>query len=227
MSALRAAGTWRRYAAWSLDAACVAALALPWAWPRMQVAAHALAAAFAELSERLAQRLGDALETGAAPAALAPALLADPALHVAAARAQAALGGLLLAPLGAYALLALAWHAGFQAGRWQASPAQRALGLWVARPDGARAGWLRLAARQLVAGLSWASLNLGHALALLPPHRTLHDLVTGTAVFDATGGARLPPWARAWIALQALGLLLGGAWLLARYLAWLQAIARA
>jgi uncharacterized RDD family membrane protein YckC len=224
MSGRRVAGVWRRYAAWSLDFACVMALALPLAWARMREAARALHASFVSLSDLLAQRLGDALGAMPDPATLAARLLADPAVHAAAAAMQSALVSLLLIPLAAYALLALAWHAGFQATRWQASPGQRALGLWVARADGPRAGWPRLAARQCAAALSWLSLNLGHALALLPPHRALHDVLSGTSVFDASGTRGLPPWARGWIALQALALLLGVGWLLARYVGMLQAM---
>ena len=225
MSGARVAGVWRRYAAWSLDAACVAALALPLAWPKMREALSALHASFLALSDLLMQRLGDAFGAPPDPAALATRLLADPAVRAAAEAMQAALAWLLLAPLLAYAALALAWHVGFQATRGQASPGQRALGLWVARADGSRAGWPRLVLRQLATALSWLTLNLGHALALLPPHRALHDVLSGTSVFEGADSPRLPGWARAWIALQALAVLLAGAWLLARYVALLRMVA--
>lgn len=225
MSGARVAGVWRRYAAWSLDGACVMVLALPLAWPQMRAARRALDASFVQLSDLLVQRLGDALGTVPDAGALAARLLADPAVRAAAETMQAALARLLLAPLLAYAVVALGWHVGFQATRWRASPGQRALGLWVARADGARAAWPRLALRQLAAALSWLTLNLGHALALLPPHRVLHDVLSGTSVFDASGSPRLPAWARAWIALQALALLLACAWLLARYVAVLRLVA--
>jgi uncharacterized RDD family membrane protein YckC len=225
MSGARVAGVWRRYAAWSLDAACLALLALPLAWPRMRAALSALHASFLALSDLLMQRLGDAFGAPMDPAALATRLLADPAVRAAAEAMQAALAWLLLAPLLAYAALALAWHVGFQATRGQASPGQRALGLWVARADGTRAGWPRLVLRQLATTLSWLTLNLGHALALLPPHRALHDVLSGTSVFEGADAPRLPGWARAWIGLQALAVLLAGAWLLARYVALLRLVA--
>ncbi|MGN6514126.1 MAG: RDD family protein, partial [Lysobacteraceae bacterium] len=141
----RPAGAARRYAAWSLDFAVVATLSLLLAWPRVQAAAQALAAAFAALTTRLGQQLGDVLLQGGDPAQRAPVLLHDPGVLAAAAAMQSALLGLCTPPLLAYALLALAWHAGFQCGRWQASPGQHALGLAVTRADGTRAAPARLA----------------------------------------------------------------------------------
>ncbi|MGN6512819.1 MAG: RDD family protein, partial [Lysobacteraceae bacterium] len=110
-----------------------------------------------------------------------------------------------------------------QRGPWQASPGQRALGLAVARVDGAPASAARLAWRYLAASLSWLTLNLGHALALVPPHRALHDLVSGTTVSDRSGAAGLPGWAKAWLLLQGLLLLALLGWGASRYLPLLQA----
>ena len=218
----RTAGAARRYAAWSLDFALVAAPALLLAWPRLRVALRALAEASASLTARLGRHMGDLL-LGGDPAQLAHALMRDPGILAAAGAVQSALLALCLLPLLAYALLGLAYHVGFQRGPWQASPGQRALGLAVARVDGAPASAARLAWRYLAASLSWLTLNLGHALALVPPQRTLHDLLSGTAVFDRSGEPRLPAWARAWLAAQALLLCAGVAWILLRTLARLQA----
>lgn len=218
-TAARAAGVWRRYVAWSIDFLAVAVVALLATWSRLQAAAHALGVAFASLTAQLARQLGDTLQQAGDPALLAR----DPGVLAAADAVQSALLALCLPPLVAYALVGLAWHVGFQRGRWQASPGQHALGLVVARADGTRASTARLALHYLAASLSWLTLNLGHALALVPPHRTLHDLLTGTAVFDHAGDPRLPAWAKAWLALQALLLCAAVGWGLLRYVALLQA----
>ncbi|NUS39928.1 MAG: RDD family protein [Lysobacter sp.] len=222
-TATRAVGAWRRYAAWSLDAAVVAAVSLSLTWSRLQVATHAIGTAFATLTSRLDRQLGDALLHGGDPAQLTPSLLHDPGVLAAADALQSALLALCLPPLLAYALLGFLYHVGFQCGRWQASPGQRALGLVVARVDGSHASPARLALRHLAASLSWLTLNLGHALALVPPHRALHDLLSGTVVLDDSHAPRLPAWAKAWLVLQAL--LLAGllAWGLRGYLTLLQA----
>ena len=61
--------------------------------------------------------------------------------------------------------------------------------------------------RNLAGLLSWLSLNFGHALAAVPPqHRALHDYLAGTQVL--AHAAPLPRWARAWLVVQALLLLL-------------------
>lgn len=222
-TAPRAAGAWRRYAAWSLDFVAVASVALLATASRMQVAAQALRSALSSLTTLLGQRLGDTLLQGGDPTPLAPLLLRDPGVLSAADALQAALLALCLPPLLAYALLGLAYHVGFQCGRWQASPGQHALGLVVARADGRRASPMRLGWRHLAASLSWLTLNLGHALALVPPHRALHDLLSGTRVFDASGAPRLPAWAKAWLVLQVLLLGVALAWGVLRYVALLQA----
>jgi hypothetical protein len=81
------------------------------------------------------------------------------------------------------------------------------------------------AAIRHVAGLaSWLTLNLGHALAALPPqHRALHDYLAGTRVACGDGDPRMPGWASAWIALQVAAAVALAAWLLLRYVAALQA----
>lgn len=219
----RAAGVARRYVAWSLDFTVVVALSLLLAWQRLHDGTHALAEATASLTALLGQHVGDLLLRGGDPAQLAPVLMRDPGVLAAAGAVQSALLGLCLPPLLAYALAGLAYHVGFQRGRWQASPGQHALGLVVARADGTPAALPRLAWRHLASALSWLTLNLGHALALVPPHRALHDLVSGTAVFDHSGEPRLPAWAKAWLLLQGLLVCAALAWSLLRTLALLQA----
>ena len=208
-----AAGFWRRYAAWSLDAACLLPLVmLLGAGPLRQAWAQADAGLQA-LMTLIAGRLDAGLAQGDPPLALALAAACDPRLQAAAGALTAALGTLLGLPLLLYALLAMAWALGFEASPWQATPGQRALGLRVTDAAGARAGVGRVLLRHLAAGLSWASLNLGHALAAFPPHLALHDRLSGTRVLARDGDPRLPAWARAWLWLQATACVFALAWL--------------
>ena len=99
-------------------------------------------------------------------------------------------------------LLSLAWFAGFEGGRWQATPGKRLLGLQVIDDDGLPPGVLRAGLRQAAGLLSWLSLNLGHALAAVPPrHQALHDRIAGIRVVR-TDARPLRPAVRLWLALQ-------------------------
>lgn len=208
-----AAGFWRRYAAWSLDAACLLPLVvllgagpLRRAWALADASLHTLLVLGA-------QRLDAGLAQGDPPLALALAATGDPGLQAAAGALSAALTTLLGLPLLLYALLSALWALGFETSPWQATPGQRALGLRVADAAGARASAGRVLLRHLAAGLSWASLNLGHALIAFPPHLALHDRMSGTRVLARGGDPRLPAWARAWLWLQALAGVFALAWL--------------
>lgn len=209
----RPAGFWPRYAAWSLDAACLLPLAallgtgpLRRAWAQADASLHTLLAL-------AAQRLDAGLTQGDPPLALALAAAGDPRLQAAAHALSTALTTLLGLPLLLYALLSALWALGFEASRWQATPGQRALGLRVTDTADARIGGGRALLRHLAAGLSWASLNLGHALIALPPHLALHDRLSGTRVQAHAGTSRLPVWARAWLWLQALAGVFALVWL--------------
>lgn len=220
--ASRPAGFWQRYAAWSLDAAV---LALPAWWLTRAATAGAAAegnAALGLIAAPFAQAAIAVLE-GASPHDAAWRLLADPALTQAAARLQGALWQGLAPPVAAFAALGLAWHAGFERSRWQASPGKRALGLRVVdAADGRPPAPGRSVWRHLAGTASWLTLNVGHALAALPPrHLSLHDRLSATRVVARTRA--VPPWAWAWIALQAAALLAAKVWLLARVNAALQA----
>lgn len=203
-----AAGFWRRCAAWSLDAAM---LALPIAllgWPHLRDGAATVARDHRALLDAAGRSLADAVQAGTDPQALAAQWLADPALHAATDALQHALWTLAWPPLLAFALLGAAWHAWFEASPRQATPGQRALGLRVVDAAGARVTPLRALARHAAGALSWLTLNLGHALALVPPERrALHDFVAGTRVVQGAGDATLPMWARAWLWLLVLALL--------------------
>lgn len=214
---------WARYAAWSLDAACLAPL-LAWLgaarwrtdWAVLADAGRALQAELPDVFDRL-------LDAGlASPTSLAAQLLADPRLAASIRALEAALASLLLAPLLLYALLALAWSVAFEASPWQATPGKRLLGLRVVDAGGQRPGIARVSLRFLTSGLSWLSLNLGHALAAVPPHLALHDRLSGTRVV-ADAARPLPVWAKAWLALQALAGIVAAGALLRALQAWLDA----
>ena len=217
------AGLVRRYAAWSLDFAVLSLAALLVTWSRMRTAATALSASFHALSNTMAEHVGALVTHGGDPVALATQLLADPGVRAGSEAVQSALSALVLPPLLAYALLGLLYHVGGEASAWRGSPGKRALGLEVARADGTRPALWQLVVRHIAGALSWLTLNLGHALALVPPHRALHDMLSGTAVLQHSGDARLPGWARAWLALQVLAVTVVSLWGLLRYLALMQA----
>ena len=217
------AGFRHRYAAWSLDFAVLALAAVVIAWPRLQPAAEALAAAFSLVWSDIGTAIAAAMMAGTPVPELARELLQDPRLTGSAAALQSAAWRLLWPPLAIYLLLAASWHVSGVASPLQGSPGKRVLGLRVAGRDGERLSLPRAARRHLAAGLSWLTLNIGHLVALPAPHRALHDRIAGTRVTRAAGARRLPWAAAAWITLQAVAALLALAWLLGRYVAALDA----
>lgn len=178
----------RRSLAWLLDAACLAALAtvLTWRWTA-PAAAAALATARA-LSDAVAQRLVEGMLAGAPLPVLVHALVREPALLLAAQRVQDALWSLFAPWCLAYAVLAFAWHVAGDLSPWRGSPGKRWLGLRVEGLDGRDATPAQAAWREAGSALSWLTLNLGHALALVPPRRqSLHDRIARTRVVEKGG----------------------------------------
>ena len=79
---------------------------------------------------------------------------------------------------------------------------RQAAGLQVIDDDGLPPRVLRAGLRQAAGLLSWLSLNLGHALAAVPPrHQALHDRIAGIRVVR-TDARPLRPAVRLWLALQ-------------------------
>ena len=127
------AGFWARYAAWSLDAACLAPLVAWLAAARWRADWAALVEAGRALQAQLPQLFDQLLDAGfGPPTTLAAQLLADARLEASIRALEAALASLLLAPLLLYALLALGWAVAFEASHWQATPGKHLLGLRVA-----------------------------------------------------------------------------------------------
>lgn len=213
---------WPRYVAWSLDAACllpvIALLGLPImraALARAEQALHALSAGMARmLDASLAQT----------PIQLATALLADTGLAANVHALSGAITTLLLAPPLLYALAACVWSLGFECSSWQATPGKRALGLRVTNAGGGRLTPRNALLRFLAAGLSWLTLNLGHAMVTLPPHLALHDRLSHTRVIATAPTTALPRWARAWLWLQVLAMLVACVWLFHALQAWSQSV---
>ena len=222
--ALPRAGFWARCAAWSLDAACLLPLMVLLGASRM---AHAFAdagEALHVLAGELSRLLGDALGgVPMAPIDMARQLLTDPTMAAASDRLQAAIGAILFTPLLLYVVLALPWSVLFEASSLQATPGKRALGLVVADSQGRRLKGGHALLRFLAASLSWLTLNIGHALAALPPHLALHDRISDTRVLRRAESKHLPAWAKLWLSAQLLAMVVAVAWLFL----WLQAAMQA
>lgn len=209
------AGFWRRHAAWTLDAAL---LALPAWWLVRDGVRAALADCTAALNALAVAfvRAADAVLAGATPLAASTGMLADPAALQAIGALQLALLKVLALPALAFALLSLPWHAGFEASARQATPGQRAFALHVADADGSRIGVFRGVCRHLAGAVSWATLNIGHMLAAVPPqHLALHDRLSGTRVLMRSD-ARWPALGTIWLMAQAFALLAAFVWLFLR-----------
>ena len=220
------AGLWHRCAAWTLDFNLLGLLATALSWPRLLAGWHASVAAADGLTAAMQSALGRALEQGQSPDALSAALLGDAAVIASAGAMQAALVTMAASWLVAYAVAGLLYHVGFEQSPWQGSPGKHALRLRVvdATADGPVALYQSIV-RYVAGALSWLTLNLGHALAAVPPQkRALHDHLSGTRVTMPAGAPqRLPGWARAWLWLQVLAWVLPLAWLVQHATATLQA----
>lgn len=196
-----AAGFWQRCAAWTLDAVPLAVLAwlatLAWQGP----GAARVMAALQALNRAIASTMLDVLAQGGGALQFAFALLRAPVVASAMDAVAAALLAWAWPPLVVFALCSLLYHAAFEASSWQGSPGKRLLGLTVVDTRLGAPGPWRAGARNAAGVLSWLTLNLGHAMAALPPHqRALHDYCAGTRVL-ARRGTSLSPWALGWLAL--------------------------
>ena len=207
------AGFWRRYAAWTLDAVPIAALALLFTASGSGDRIAALRAAFDALSATMATLMIDGLESMQSPLLLAQQWLRHPALREGAAALQSVLGALLLPPLVGFVAIALVYDVAFERSPWRATPGKRALGLAVVDERGRRIKAGHALLRFCTGALSWLTLNLGHAIAALPPqHLALHDRISGTRVVRTSADAAMPAWAKAWLVLQLCAFVAANAW---------------
>lgn len=206
-----------RYVAWSLDAACLLPLLFLLASSHLQHAMGSASAAIDALQQTLPRLMEGMLANPQPTMQMAQTWLADPAMADAMGHLQSAVGDVLLTPLVLYALLALVWSVGFESSRWQATPGKRALGLVVTSTDGKKITIGHALQRFLASSLSWLTLNVGHAMAALPPkHLTLHDHLSDTRIVRERSDARLPVWAWGWLILQAAATLAAFLWLFIR-----------
>lgn len=218
-------GFWHRYAAWSLDLVFIAAVAWFATRAKFHAGVDAAVAGWKQLFGRASQAMSDALLSGRDLHSLSQALMQDPALQAAAHAVQDGIEQATLPFACACAGIALLWHGLGEASPWQGSPGKRIFGLVVTDIDGNPPGVARAFARQVAGIASWITLNLGHALAMLPTqHRALHDYIAGTRVLRVDAAPRMPLAAKLWLWLQVLGGLLALAWGASRYLAMLASI---
>ena len=182
-TAVVAAGFWHRTAAWVLDASALGVIATVFTWPSIHAGWMTVRAAAALLSERASEAMVDGLLDGTQLPALVQSLLHDPLMLAPARSLQSGLWSMAVPWLLGYTLLALAWHVVGERSPWQASPGKHVLGLQVTDLQGRRLSWPRALLRNVASVLSWLTLNLGHAMALVPPQkRALHDYIAGARV---------------------------------------------
>ncbi|HEX5757241.1 MAG TPA: RDD family protein [Arenimonas sp.] len=218
------AGFWRRYAAYSADLALLMLLWLPLAWPSLLRANAQLRSDLLVVQQRVLDLMEVALRSLQSPFTLLGQWSQDALLR---SSLESLLANLTLATLQLAALLvglAAAYFIAFEASPWQASPGKRGMGLCVLSATGTRPTLPQLVLRFASGGLSWLTLNLGHALAAWTPNKTaLHDWLSGTRV-QRDGARRWPTWAVLWLVLQALCAIALLLWLGWRYWLALQLI---
>lgn len=185
-------------------------------WPGMSAALRDARGAWQALAEQVSGLMLEALSSSQSLLPIALTALSDRGVRAASASLQSALWRAVQPSLLGFTIAAAVYWIAFERSPWQATPGKRALGLQVTDIDGLRVGWPRASARHFAGTLSWLTLNLGHLLAAVPPHRrALHDFVAGTRVAQHHARGRLPMWAIAWLALQAIASIVLATW-------WLQ-----
>ncbi len=217
------AGFWRRYAAYSLDFTLIGGITSLLVWPRLGAGAIETSQAMSQLSVLLNRTLADVMAQGAPAASTSSGLLTDPAIQAGADAVQSGIVHMLLPWLLTYAVLAAIYHIGFERSRWRGSPGKHALGLTVTNArDDTQPSLVQTGVRHFAGALSWLLLNLGHALAAVPPQkRALHDYIAGARVLSSDEEP-LPAWARTWLALQVIAGVALPIWILLRVVASLQ-----
>lgn len=198
----------RRCAAFLIDFGVLATVALIATTPWWRADLRQADAAIDALRSTMNATMAHALDTDADASGFYASLLSDPALRNAVTAFAHHLSNATLVVAFSYALLSAAWNLGGELSAWQASPGKHLLGLRVVDVSGKRAAFAQLLVRQLAAGLSWLTLNLGHLLAWWPPYRSLHDRIAGTEVVAAPGSGPLPAWGRAALSTALLAMIL-------------------
>jgi len=191
---------WPRYAAWSLDATLIAVVLTPLLWGRVSRDLDSLEQSFVAVLDRFYGAVGRQLDGGGAPDPFA--LMSDASIRQAIDSLQSALFGAMVVPVVAFSIAMLVWQVAGERSRWQGSYGKHVLHLRVVDVGGGQPEFARTVGRQFAGLVSWITLNIGHAMAAIPPtHLALHDRLSGTRVVRED--APLPVWVRGWIVLQA------------------------
>lgn len=181
------AGFWRRLLAYGVDSTLLALVLLPLGWPWLQRTRDVFNVDMVGVRQRLLELLDASVIVAASPLDLATAWSNDPILHAALTRLIDHLATATTHATGLVVAVAALYFIGFEASSRQATPGKQWLGLRVCTLDGQRPGLGRTVVRFVAGGLSWLSLNLGHALAAWTPRKqALHDLIAGTVVVVET-----------------------------------------
>jgi uncharacterized RDD family membrane protein YckC len=189
------AGFWKRYVAYFLDALLVLA-----------VSQGALSLVFALAGRESGDLVWSLWRSLVAPGATLPDLPAAIAMLRELLPELLWLGAVSTV---AYASVAVPYALWFENSPKHATPGKQAVGLRVTARDRGPPTRGQVMARVLAAGLSWLTLNLGHALAgWTRERRALHDYLAGTRVENVDPArAAMPAWGWAIIALNAAFLL--------------------
>lgn len=204
---MNGASFWRRYAAWSLDAALIFLPIVLLFWPLMRHVGATMSADYASFLRQAGRSLLKAYTNDATPMDLVDSWLTSPDMMLSIDALQASFFALLWPMTLAFAVLGALYHVGFETSLRQATPGQRALGLRVIAVAGLRLDAQRALWRHLAGALSWLTLNVGHAMALLPDRVALHDRLSATRVVQLRRDMPLPLWAKGWLALQIVAML--------------------
>lgn len=216
------AGVWQRSVAWSLDATVLGSLSLLLSWQLIAPRGCEAADQTTRLLDASGQAMGQAISDGTPLATLSLTLMHDPVLRDSIAGLDAILWSLAWPPVAVFIALSALYHAVFECGKRQATPGQRAVGLYVTDAQHRRLDPLRALLRHVAGAASWLTLNVGHLMAAAPPsHLALHDRISHTRLW--ANDARLPAWAWAWLALIATGFLALNAWWMSNAMATMQA----
>jgi uncharacterized RDD family membrane protein YckC len=118
-------------------------------------------------------------------------------------------------------VVGVTYFCGMESSKYQGTIGKHILGIKVTDAHGQRIGFLQAFGRYLAAFLSWASLNLGHALAAwTKDRRALHDYVANTRVENVDPSKPgVPIWA--WVIIGFHGLLFFGLIAMMVFLYWL------
>lgn len=194
------AGFWKRYVAYFIDVLLV--------WLVLELLTRLF---FSDIESGQLEQLRAQLAAIQDQPAISPDLPAPHQMQLnMAMQAMAQLVRLSIYSSLAYVAIGGAYFALCESSRWQATLGKRWVGIKVTDADGGRIGLARALGRFFAAGLSWLTMNVGHAMAAFgSERRALHDYVAGTRVENIDpANPRMPAWGWWVVAAHAVALLL-------------------